>query len=83
MFSKCSFYGFTLRFLFFIYTNVINNCIIIVSIIHSSSPKLTPSGPGIFFSGALAGEGGGGGDGKCPRPITPKLFMVLKRNLAG
>ena len=27
---------------------------------------------------ARAFEGGGGGGGKCPRPITLKLFMVLK-----
>ena len=27
---------------------------------------------------AFEDGGGGGGGGKCPRPITLKLFMVLK-----
>ena len=49
----------------------------------SDMPKiriLTLSGPG-FFGVPGPGIGGGGGSGKCPRPITLKLFMVLKENL--
>ena len=40
---------------------------------------LTLSGPG--FCGVPGPRGGGGG--KCPRPITLKLFMILKGNLVG
>ena len=40
------------------------------------------SGPGFFGELGPGGRGGGGG-GKCPRPITPKLFMVLEWNLVG
>ena len=43
---------------------------------------LNPVRPGLF-GGAWAWRGGGGGGGKCLRPITLKLFMVLKGNLVG
>ena len=40
----------------------------------SCVPYLNPIPPGLLGGGAAWGGGGG----KCPRPITLKLFMIMK-----
>ena len=40
---------------------------------------LNPIPPGLFEGGSAWGGGGGArGGGKCPRPITLKLLMIMK-----
>ena len=50
------------------------------TLIRYEAQSINPIPPGLFEGGAAWGAGGGGGGdgGKCPRPITLKLLMIMK-----